>query len=124
MQAAIPIFRNPLIHRPNVSIQRKGPELFQHSRYRKIPVSYTHLDVYKRQADNGSLNAFSNQGFITNYYKSAVESTGFTLTSSTEQKASDLFLENASFLKMDNITLGYTFKNLFTSKLDVYKRQQ
>ena len=53
-------------------------------------------------ADNGSLNAFSNQGFITNYYKSAVESTGFTLTSSTEQKASDLFLENASFLKMDN----------------------
>ena len=68
-------------------------------------------------ADNGSLNAFSNQGFITNYYKSAVESTGFTLTSSTEQKASDLFLENASFLKMDNITLGYTFKNLFTSKL-------
>ena len=38
-------------------------------------------------ADNGSLNAFSNQGFITNYYKSAVESTGFTLTSSTEQKS-------------------------------------
>lgn len=68
-------------------------------------------------ADNGSLNAFSNQGFITNYYKAAVESTGFKLTSSTEQKASDMFLENASFLKMDNLTLGYTFKKLFTSKL-------
>lgn len=68
-------------------------------------------------ADNGSLNTFSNQGSISNYYKTAVESTGFTLTSSNEQKASDLFLENASYLKMDNITLGYMFKKFFTDKL-------
>ena len=63
------------------------------------------------------MNTFSNQGSISNYYKTAVESTGFTLTSSNEQKASDLFLENASYLKMDNITLGYTFKKFFTDKL-------
>lgn len=68
-------------------------------------------------ADGGSLNSFSNQGSISNYYKTAVEMTGFTQTSTNEQKASDLFLENASFLKMDNITLGYTFKKLFTDKL-------
>ena len=68
-------------------------------------------------ADSGSLNTFSNQGSISNYYKTAVEMTGFTLTSTNDQKASDLFLENASFLKMDNITVGYTFKKLFTDKL-------
>ena len=33
------------------------------------------------------------------------------------QAKSDLFLENASFLKVDNITLGYSFKKLFNSKL-------
>ncbi len=60
-------------------------------------------------ADNGSLNNFGNQGFLTNYNKRAVEYTGFTATSSIDQKCSDLFLEDASFLKMDNITLGYSF---------------
>ena len=68
-------------------------------------------------ADGGSLNTFSNQGSISNYYKTAIEMTGFTQTSINEQKASDLFLENASFLKMDNITLGYTFKKLFTDRI-------
>ena len=68
-------------------------------------------------ADGASFNSFSNQGSISNYYKTAVEKTGFTQTSTNEQKASDLFLENASFLKMDNITLGYTFKKLFIDKL-------
>ena len=68
-------------------------------------------------ADGGSLNSFGNQGSISNYNKTAVEKTGFVLTSSAEQKASDLFLENASFLKMDNITLGYTFKKFITDKL-------
>ncbi|MFI3332986.1 MAG: TonB-dependent receptor [Rikenellaceae bacterium] len=63
-------------------------------------------------ADNGSLNNFGNQGFLSNYNKTAVEYTGFTETSSVEQKCSDLFLEDASFLKMDNITLGYSFPKI------------
>ncbi|MFI3285933.1 MAG: TonB-dependent receptor [Rikenellaceae bacterium] len=63
-------------------------------------------------ADNGSLNNFGNQGFLSNYNKAAVEYTGFTQTSSVEQKCSDLFLEDASFLKMDNITLGYSFSKI------------
>ncbi|WP_294453200.1 TonB-dependent receptor [uncultured Bacteroides sp.] len=70
-----------------------------------------------KAADLGSLNSFTNQGSISNYYRPAIEQTGFTLTSSAEQKASDLFLENASYLKMDNITLGYTFKKFFTDKI-------
>ncbi len=63
-------------------------------------------------ADNGSLYNFGNQGFLTNYNKTAIEYTGFTESSTVEQKCSDLFLEDASFLKMDNITLGYSFSKI------------
>ncbi len=67
-------------------------------------------------ADNTSLNNFSNQGFITNYYKDAGKY-GFTQISDITQKSTDLYLENASFLKMDNITLGYSFDKFFTDRI-------
>lgn len=38
--------------------------------------------------------------------------TGFTGQNSTEQNYSDLFVENASFFRMDDINLGYTFRNI------------
>lgn len=66
-------------------------------------------------AEHSSLDAFGSQGIATNYYKKGVYSTGFTQAINSYQWASDLFLENASFLKMDNITLGYSFKKLFTN---------
>ncbi len=68
-------------------------------------------------ADNGSYYNFGNQGFLSNYNKTAVEKTGFRDISTIEQTCSDLFWENASFLKMDTITLGYSFDNLFSTKL-------
>lgn len=68
-------------------------------------------------ADNASLNNFGNQGSLSNLYKTAVDATGFAATSTIEQECSDLFLENASYLKMDNITLGYSFKKFFTDKI-------
>lgn len=67
-------------------------------------------------SDNSSSDNYGGNGFLTNYYE-GIHDTGFNLSSRTEQKASDYFLENASFLKMDNITLGYSFKKLFTNKL-------
>ncbi|NDV63697.1 TonB-dependent receptor [Bacteroides sp. 224] len=68
------------------------------------------------EADNCTTDSFGNQGIISNYYK-GIYRTGFTKSSRTEQRASDLFLENASFLKMDNITLGYSFDKLFSQKI-------
>ncbi|MFA6871994.1 MAG: TonB-dependent receptor [Bacteroidaceae bacterium] len=67
-------------------------------------------------AENSSASSFGNQGFISNMYKSIYE-TGFTQANTLTQQMSDLFLENSSFLKMDNITLGYNFKRFFTDKL-------
>lgn len=64
----------------------------------------------------------SNHGFINNTY----DPSGFlknTLTNITEtnfqvaQYFSDYYIQDASFLKLDNITLGYNFNQLFNTKL-------
>lgn len=65
-------------------------------------------------SNSTSANAYSGMGFLNNLHE-AIYDTNFKLTNSSEQKLSDLFLEDASFLKMDNITFGYSFNNLFSS---------
>lgn len=65
---------------------------------------------------NSTSNNYGGKGFITNLYN-GFQDTGFTWLNTSEQMASDYFLENASFLKMDNLTLGYSFQNLFAAKL-------
>lgn len=67
-------------------------------------------------ADHTTLAHFNNQGFINNYSKDAAKY-GFTHISENYQKTSDLYLENASFLKMDNLTLGYSFDRFFSDKI-------
>ena len=67
-------------------------------------------------ADHTTLAHFNNQGFISNYSVNA-DKYGWTKMSENYQKTSDLYLENASFLKLDNITVGYTFDKFFTEKI-------
>ena len=43
--------------------------------------------------------------------------TGFTKTNLPQQTKSDYFIENASFLKLDNVTLGYNFDKVFSTKM-------
>jgi iron complex outermembrane receptor protein len=61
------------------------------------------------------------EGNVTNnVHKSALE-TGFK----NKQLFSDYYVQNGSFLKVDNITLGYNFSNVpFTSKLRAYLTAQ
>ena len=67
-------------------------------------------------AGNSTADNYSGKGFLVNYYDE-IYHTGFNRLNGTEQASSDYFLENASFLKMDNITLGYSFDKLFTNRL-------
>ncbi len=48
-----------------------------------------------------------------------VKKTGFTAANSGEQWYSDLFLENASFFRLDDVNLGYTFRNIPNWRGDV-----
>ena len=61
-------------------------------------------------------STYSDQGSFSNILKSTAE-LGFD----TQQQYSDLFLEDGSFFRIDNITLGYTFPRLWnkTSNLRV-----
>ena len=45
--------------------------------------------------------------------------TGFTGNPSTDQAYSDLFIENASFFRLDDINLGYTFREVGKSKMNI-----
>ena len=48
-----------------------------------------------------------------------VRTTGFTAPNSAQQWYSDYFLENASFFRLDDINLGYTFRRLGQWETDI-----
>ncbi len=54
-----------------------------------------------------------NAGNLPNFANTVLD-TGWTGQNSSQQPFSDLFIENASFFKMDDINLGYTFENVFS----------
>jgi len=60
-------------------------------------------------------NSTTNQNFsninLSNYLR-VVKETGFTGANVNEQYASDYFLEDASFFRLDDINFGYTFGKL------------
>lgn len=73
-------------------------------------VSLGNYMYYANEASNGGISVndlFSNNN-LTNRSPNAVK-TGF----STRQRLSDHYVQNASFLKIDNITLGYSFNSQF-----------
>ena len=65
---------------------------------------------------NSSVAGFWDQGHVSNFLNAALTS-GFKRTPELSGQLSDYFLEDASFLKCDNITVGYNFSNLTAAKL-------
>ena len=58
-----------------------------------------------------SSSRIDTRGGLSNFATTVLR-TGWTKTSSPQQDRSDLYLENASFFRMDDINLGYTFGKL------------
>jgi len=73
--------------------------------------NYVYYDFLSNHASVSSSGLYSNSAF-SNTTQEAVD-LGFTGTSGSEYYLSDYFVRNASFLKCTNITLGYSFYNLF-----------
>ena len=72
--------------------------------------NYAFNDIW---STNSTSNININSGTIGNYLKlTGKNATGWTEANSQEQWASDLFLEDASFFRLDDINLGYTFDKL------------
>lgn len=71
--------------------------------------------VYNNRASDGE--AINGMYISTGYWSNVMQSARNSLFR-TAQYQSDYYLENASFLRLDNITLAYTFKEIFKSKID------
>ncbi|MDF1699022.1 MAG: SusC/RagA family TonB-linked outer membrane protein [Saprospiraceae bacterium] len=70
------------------------------------------------QTNNGSLNAtYNSSGYLRNVHSIGVEQ---NLLEDETIILSDAFIEDASFLRLDHITLGYTFPNLVKNGVRVY----
>lgn len=74
--------------------------------------NYVYNNVQSNREASG--NSYDNSGFLKNRVTSA-SSTGFK----TPQYLSDYYIQNASFLRLDNITLGYTLNRLFKSNASI-----
>lgn len=65
-------------------------------------------------ASNAQYNLLNQQSSALGNIPTSVAETGFTTTS--DVILSDLYVENASFLRLDNVTLGYTFPKWIEGK--------
>ncbi len=72
--------------------------------------------VYNNIQSNGAIYSrmYDNTGFYSNI-PSDVSKTNFR----NPQYFSDYYVQNASFMKLDNITLGYNFKKLWHNRIDL-----
>lgn len=77
--------------------------------------------VYNNAASNSSVQSLTTNSYLQNIYSSAAE-----YRFSAPQYFSDIFVENASFLRLDNVNLGYNFKDILSkgSSLRVYGMAQ
>ena len=73
--------------------------------------------VYNNVAANSTYRSlYNSMQYLTNMSKLANET---RFTSALNTRFSDYYIENASFFRMDNINMGYTFKNLYKEKLNI-----
>jgi len=71
--------------------------------------NYMYNDVAARSANIGSSGVWSTSNFLSNVQTSALKT---NFVGKTNWFLSDYYVQNASFLKIDNITVGYSFKNI------------
>jgi iron complex outermembrane receptor protein len=75
--------------------------------------------VFNDFASNNSTAYFDvNAGNLPNF-ATAVKRTGFTQISGDYQFYSDFYLEDASFFRLDDINLGYTFRDIRNWRGDI-----
>ena len=70
--------------------------------------------VYNNAASNSSLAALSTNSYLQNVYSSAIDN-----KFAQNELWSDIFVENASFLRMDNFTVGHNFGEVFGDRTNL-----
>ena len=68
--------------------------------------------IFNDFASSNSTSSFDVNAALLSNFATVVKRTGFTKPNAGEQYYSDLFLENASFFRLDDVNLGYTFRDV------------
>ena len=76
--------------------------------------NYVFNNVARSFMDTSKGSVYQNE-FLENRMQDLVP---LKLSDQTEQRMSDYWIENASFLKLDNITVGYSFSHLFDTNIN------
>lgn len=76
--------------------------------------NYMYNDILAKSHNVSSTGIYATSGYLSNVQTKAL-ATGFGSISNDEY--SDYYVTNASFLRCDNITLGYTFAQLLNTKI-------
>lgn len=76
--------------------------------------NYVFNDVESNNSNMSKSAVYANSGFFSNFVK---RHTNKNFQGIGNYYLSDIYVQNASFLKCDNITLGYSFDSLFGSAL-------
>jgi iron complex outermembrane receptor protein len=76
--------------------------------------NYVYNDVEARSANVGPSAVWSTSGFFSNRPRQAIE---MGYNGEGDYYLSDYYVQNASFLRCDNITLGYTFERILDAKV-------
>lgn len=90
--------------------------------YKNIDLSFNMRASLGNYVYNGSnatraqYNLLKNSSVVSNLPTSVLDT---NFLSNETVLLSDYYIENASFLKMDNITLGYTFENVFNARSSI-----
>jgi len=79
--------------------------------------NYAYNNIQSNREAHGASIIFNPSGYLKNRMNSAIE-TNF----SQPQYLSSYYVQNASFLRMDNVSLGYTFREIipFLSSMRIY----
>lgn len=95
-------------------------------RYRNFDLSTTLRAVLGNYVYNNFASQSNVQNIATNDFLQNISSVAKDYGFKNVQFWSDIFVEDASFLRMDNLTLGYTFRDIFrgTGSLRVYGMAQ
>lgn len=77
--------------------------------------------VYNNASSNSSLQSAATNDYLQNVYYTAAD-----YRFNTPQLFSDIYVEDASFFRLDNVNLGYNFKDIFSkgTNLRVYGMAQ
>lgn len=70
--------------------------------------NYVYYDYLADKVRSGGTYLYTN-----GFHNVSTESVAYNFTGQTDYYMSDMFVKNASFLRCDNITLGYSFEHLF-----------